>query len=282
MSPFAGQNRNAECKRPSLLLTIPPTQISGFLDVNLGSPFTVTTPSPLSLSFAVSPMTKAPTNPLTSIFFDWDEEPQSATEEEEQCIIIAPGEPFYVPPTQPEASPSPVSLKRHCRDFSCDALAVESTIVKTAAQLFHEELDRIIQPLTSKTFVFNTECLQELDLELFVCPLDAFSESCMDSLKRSSSMQVPLWSSAFRSLPDVPRDFDSVDIIDDEEEEEDLDFDSDDDSSSDRSVAHTPLPEYAEHVPFISSLDRRLVAPFEDTSRCSAVSSHPLFCGLFS
>ncbi|KAJ7594212.1 hypothetical protein C8J56DRAFT_430671 [Mycena floridula] len=183
--------RTLETKRPSLSLTIPK---SSFLQLNLGSPFTVTTPSPLSLSFAVSPKVNRIKSSLTSIFFDW-EEPESAVEEE-QCILIAPGEPFFEPPHWELPSPS----EEYSCDFSCDALASSQ---KSAVQAFHEELERMIQ-LLSKSFVLNVECLKELDDELFISPVDVFSEMCMDSMKKSDSVQVPLLGSSWFEDSEFP------------------------------------------------------------------------------
>jgi len=288
---FAGQQylSGGQSKRPSLLLTIP--QSKQIFDVDLGSPFDANPYTSRRLSTAIpviSPKTATPfsqrtatiispnTATATSVFFDWDKATTTTEssvddnddEGEAQIITIAPGTTFYNPPP-PLTCPTPSFATL---TFGCGALD-GSRSTKSPAQLFHEQLTRMIR-INDKAIIFDVDCLEEMETQLLVSPVDAFSELCMESTRKSiySPQQQTVW----RALPDVPDDFEPLD----EDLEEMIEDFEDEDYSSDEAI--TPLGQST----FTVSLDKRLVAPFnfeaDISNRYSVTPSRTLLCGLFS
>lgn len=146
--------------------------------------------------------------PCTATFFNWDKEittvdPIDGEDEDDvQIITIAPGKPFFLSPSFPCVPMTPTFVIP--MTFACGAL--DDTSFKTVAQVFHEELERILQ-LNGRAIVFGAECLQEMEVDSLVSPVEVFSESCIDSMRVYSpvSPTAPI----FRALPDVPHDLES-------------------------------------------------------------------------
>jgi len=275
---LAGQHLATEGKpkKTSLFLNITESgQSAGVLELNVGSPFT--------LSRSMSPKSNTATvpTPCTATFFNRDKEITTTDplidgedEGDVQIITIAPGKPFFLSPSFSCAPMTPTFVRP--MTFGCGAL--DDTFSKTVAQVFHEELERILQ-LNGRDIVFDAECLQEMEVDLLVSPVEAFSESCIDSMRVYSpvSPTAPI----FRALPDVPHDLESE--FSDEEadgglEEMAEDLGDDDDYSSDEAI--TPLNRAA----FSTVLDKRLIVTSEEEhyNRYSVSPSKPLFCGFLS
>ncbi|KAJ7750094.1 hypothetical protein DFH07DRAFT_550499 [Mycena maculata] len=196
----------------------------GVLQVNLGPSFhvlldvdsDVETPSPLTLHFDLP---KPTSSPLKAQWADSDSDSDSDTESEcdvsddSQYISIPSDSPFYCPPTPPAFHTAFDLPTIGCIPFACQALEGAEDYSKSAAELFHAELEHLIpEEMKKDLFLVDGECLRSMDEELYLAPLDAFMDVCL-ARQRPATLSLPPIDSRLQS-PDVPQDSNEQEFID--------------------------------------------------------------------
>ncbi|KAF9075496.1 hypothetical protein BDP27DRAFT_1315143 [Rhodocollybia butyracea] len=190
----------------------------------------------------------------------YDDPPESDSEDgqDAQYIYIPFSSPFY----RPLLKSRPFACDLSDFSFSCDVLSDEGPCSMQTATLFHEALS----PDLGGLFDIDTECLQGLEKNLLLRPMEILEQSLFDSM--SSNLHGANMDS-LKSFPDVPE---GVEIeFDYDRESSDSEFSSEDDELEERTLYFSQNVLVA-----ASSLDRPLVAPFDDNYNLHTLLQGPL------
>ncbi|KAJ7133741.1 hypothetical protein C8R43DRAFT_644918 [Mycena crocata] len=203
------------------------------------------TPSPLTISFDFPKPKSFPLKThIITVWSDSDSDSDSDSEppiDDSQYIVIPSDSPFYSPPTPPTfqtvfdllpvdnsqyisissdspfySPPAPPTFQTAFdlppvgfMPFACQALGDAD---RTAAELFHAELDRILpEEVKKELFLVDEQCLKGMDRELFSAPMDAFMDASLPRLHPASS-SMPL--TGHERCPDVPEDSNEQESVD--------------------------------------------------------------------
>lgn len=124
---------------------------------------------------------------------DSEQEEEEGEDDDAQYISIPSSSPFYHPPPPPH----PFACPSYDLSFSCDALSDDGSFQVQPATLFHECLDSILPGWRDdELFALNAECLEGLEKDLLLSPMEVFQQNLLSSMKSVSRYSKP--------PPDVP------------------------------------------------------------------------------